>query len=152
MKTKSVKGLRLVPLEESHLESILEIEKRSNSSPWSERSFRNELDHPYGIFLVASLGDHIVGYGGVWLVVDEAHITTIAVDPDYRRQGIARSIMQALLDQAVKRGATCSTLEVRAGNEAAIRLYEGLGYVRAAIRKRYYPDNKEDAVVMWRYE
>lgn len=152
MKTKSVKGLRLVPLEESHLESILEIEKRSNSSPWSERSFRNELDHPHGIFLVASLGDHIVGYGGVWLVVDEAHITTIAVDPDYRRQGIARSIMHALLDQAAKRGATCSTLEVRAGNEAAIRLYEGLGYVRAAVRKRYYPDNKEDAVVMWRYE
>ena len=146
-----MKGLRIVNLQEEHIPAIMEIEKVSNSSPWSERSFRNELDHPHGIFLVALAEGKVVGYGGTWIVIDEAHITTVAVDPEYRRKGIGNKIMAALLEEAEKKGATCSTLEVRAGNEPAIKLYEDLGYVRSATRKRYYPDNKEDAVVMWRY-
>jgi ribosomal-protein-alanine N-acetyltransferase len=146
------KTLRLVALEESHLAAILEIEKLSNSSPWSEKSFRNELDHPHGIFLVAMLDGQVAGYGGVWLVIDEAHITTVAVAPEHRRKGIGQAIMKGLLERAAERGATCSTLEVRAGNAEAIAMYERLGYAKSAVRKRYYPDNREDALVMWRYD
>ena len=83
------------------------------------------------------------------MVVDEAHITTIAVAPDRHRMGIGERLVVDLLLRARERGMVCSTLEVRAGNLAAIGLYEKLGYVRSAVRKRYYPDNHEDAVVMW---
>lgn len=150
---KAARGsLRLVPLEAAHLPAIVEIEKRSNSSPWSERSFVNELDHPHGVFLVALDGDEVVGYGGVWVMIDEAHVTTVAVAPEHRRRGIGRRIVAALLEAAAERGTTCATLEVRASNGAAIGLYESLGFVRSAIRKRYYPDNREDAVVMWKHD
>lgn len=151
-RSKAAAGVRLVPLEADHIPAIVEIEKRSNSSPWSERSFVNELDHPHGIFLVALEGDEIIGFGGVWIMIDEAHVTTVAVAPEHRRRGIGRRIVSALLEAARNRGTTCATLEVRAGNEPAIGLYESLGFVRSAIRKRYYPDNKEDAVVMWKHD
>jgi ribosomal-protein-alanine N-acetyltransferase len=149
---EKIKSLRFVPLEEGHLPKVLDIEKAANSAPWSERSFRNELAHPHGIFLVA-LGDgEVVGYGGIWLVVDEAHVTNLAVDPNLRRQGIAKGLMIELLKRAKSRGMTCSTLEVRAGNAAALGLYQGLGYIKTATRKGYYPDNAEDAAVMWMYD
>ncbi len=147
-----MKNLRFEPLREEHLPEVLEIEKQANSAPWSERSFRNELDHQHGIFLVTIGEGRVVGYGGVWLVVDEAHVTNVAVDSSARRQGIGRKLMMELLKRAKERGMTCSTLEVRASNEAAIRLYEQLGYKITAQRKGYYPDNKEDAAVMWLYE
>ena len=147
-----MKTLRFENLSETHLASILEIEQEANSAPWSERSFRNELGHPHGIFITAIGDGNVVGYGGVWLVVDEAHITNIAVARSHRREGIGRKIMIELLKQAKERGMECSTLEVRKSNEAAIRLYEALGYASTAARKGYYPDNKEDAVVMWLYE
>jgi ribosomal-protein-alanine N-acetyltransferase len=147
-----VKSLRFEALREEHLPAVLEIEKQANSAPWSERSFRNELDHPHGIFLVALADGQVVGYGGIWLVVDEAHVTNVAVDPGFRRQGVARKLMRDLLKRSRERGMTCSTLEVRAGNEAATRLYEGLGYKITATRRGYYPDNREDAAVMWLYD
>jgi [ribosomal protein S18]-alanine N-acetyltransferase len=144
--------LRFEPLREERIPSILEIERQVNTAPWSERSFHNELDHPQGIFLTAIADGELAGYGGVWMVVDEAHITTVAVDPDRWRQGIGQRLMIELLQRSKQKGMTCSTLEVRAGNTAAITLYEKLGYVVAARRKSYYPDNKEDAIVMWLYE
>lgn len=149
---KQPKGLHLESLVEEHIASILAIEKVSNGAPWSERSFRNELQHPNGVFLVAKDGGRVVGYAGAWYVVDEAHITTVAVDPDYRRKGIGRALTIAILDAAKERGMACSTLEVRAGNEAAIELYQQLGYVTTARRKAYYPDNQEDALVMWLHD
>ena len=147
-----MKGVRFDRLAESHLPAIMEIEKLSHGSPWSERSFRNELDHPQGEFVVAQIGEQVIGYAGEWILADEARVTTIAVHPDHRRQGLGKELMHRLLERAVARGAVCSTLEVRAGNEAAIKLYEDLGYVTAGLRKNYYPDNKEDAVVMWLYD
>ncbi len=147
-----LKTLRLERLREEHIPAILQIEKVANGAPWSERSFRNELSHPHGVFFTALLEGKVVGYGGVWLLVDEAHITTVAVEETLRRNGIGRRIMLDLLKAAKERGMTCSTLEVRAGNVGAIKLYEGLGYAVTATRKGYYPDNKEDAVVMWMYE
>jgi [ribosomal protein S18]-alanine N-acetyltransferase len=144
--------LRFEPLREDHILAILAIEKTANTAPWSDKSFRNELDNPHGVFRVAIVDGEVVGYGGVWLVVDEAHVTTIAVAESHRRLGIGRRLMVELLKLSRERDMVCSTLEVRAGNEAAIHLYERLGYERTAIRKAYYPDNREDAVVMWLYE
>jgi [ribosomal protein S18]-alanine N-acetyltransferase len=147
-----VKTLRFEPLTQTHLESIMKIEKEANSAPWSEKSFLNELDNPHSTFLVALEGGEVAGYGGFWACVDEAHITTVAVRDDLRRKGVGKRLMVELLNRAQKAGLLCSTLEVRAGNTAAIGLYEQLGYVQTARRKAYYPDNKEDAVVMWLHD
>lgn len=144
-----MRGLRIVPFEERHLSPVVAIEKLVHSAPWSEISFRNELANDIGRFLVAESGEEVVGYGGVWYVVDEAHIVNVAVHPAWRRQGIGRKLVIDLLEGARGAGMACSTLEVRAGNEAAQRLYENLGFHATAVRKRYYPDNREDAVIMW---
>jgi ribosomal-protein-alanine N-acetyltransferase len=128
---------------------VLRIEQEVNSAPWSERSFRNELDHPHGIFRVALLQGQPVGYGGVWLLVDEAHITTVAIDETVRRNGIGRQLVVNLLLEAKEAGMLCATLEVRASNAPAVELYEKLGFQVSTRRKHYYPDNKEDALVMW---
>ena len=148
----SLQTLRFEELAESHIPAILAIEQEANSSPWSEQSFKNELDNPHKAFLVAIASGMVIGYGGIWLIVDEAHVTNIAISPDYRRQGIGQRLMVQLLDRAKEAGMTCSTLEVRASNAAAITMYEQLGYRETARRKRYYPDNQEDAVVMWLYD
>lgn len=147
-----MKTLRFEPLEASHIAAILEIEQVINTAPWSEKSFRNELTHPHGVFLAAIGDGRIVGYGGFWMVVDEAHITTIAIAPEQQGKGIGKKLMIELLTRAKSRQMTCSTLEVRASNETAIRLYERLGYVTTARRKSYYPDNREDAIVMWLHD
>lgn len=144
-----MKTLRFERLEEAHIAVILDIERRVNTAPWSEKSFRNELTHPHGYFLTVIEGGQVIGYGGFWMVVDEAHITTVAISPDYQRRGFGKKLMVELLNKAKDLGMACSTLEVRAGNEGAIKLYEDLGYTVAARRKAYYPDNKEDAMVMW---
>lgn len=123
----------------------------ANTAPWSEKSFKNELDHNHGIFLVGILQGEVVAYGGIWLVVDEAHVTTIAVAEEHRRQGIGQRLMIELLEKGKVAGMVCSTLEVRASNVGAIKMYEKFGYAVTATRKGYYPDNKEDAAVMWLY-
>lgn len=144
--------LRFERLAEHHIPEVVAIEKVANGSPWSDRGFRNEIDHQHGIFLVALEGGEVVGYGGVWLVIDEAHIVNVAVREDRRRQGIARGIVRRLLELSKEAGMKSASLEVRAGNDGAIQLYEHLGFVTTNRRKRYYPDNREDALVMWLFE
>ncbi len=144
--------LRFERLQEKHIASILAIEAQTNTAPWSERSFRNELDHERGIFLAALLEGQVVGYAGIWMVVDEAHVTTIAVAPEHQRKGIGERLMTEVLIKSREAGMKCSTLEVRAGNEGAIQLYTKLGFLVAGKRKGYYPDNREDAVVMWLHQ
>lgn len=148
----SLKTLRFESIQENQIPRILEIERVCQSAPWSQTSFLNEVDSPQSIFLVAILNGKVVGYGGAWILVDEAHITNLAVDPEMRGQGIGRRLMNEILEKSKERGAVCSTLEVRAGNEAAIHLYESMGYVTAGRRKGYYPDNREDALVMWLHD
>ena len=147
-----LKSLRFENLRAEFIPRILELENRINGAPWSEQAFLNELRHHDRIFLVALAGEEVVAYGGVWLVIDEAHVTTLAVAEDQRRQGIGDKLMIELLEKSRDAGMVCSTLEVRAGNEAAIKLYGKLGYREIARRKGYYPDNREDALVMWMYE
>ena len=140
--------LRFVTLQKDHIPKILDIEQVTHSAPWSQRSFENELEHKYGIFLVGLIQGEVSAYGGVWILVDEAHVTNVVVKSELRGQGIGRKLMIELLTQARAKGAVCATLEVRATNSAAINLYEDLGFVQSTTRKQYYPDNKEDAVVM----
>jgi ribosomal-protein-alanine N-acetyltransferase len=144
----SLKTLRFVPFSKDHLERVLEIEKESQESPWSEASFRNELDSPQSVFLVALESGKPIGYGGCWVLADEAHITTMSVSPDSRKQGVGRRLLDTILAHAVDRGAVCATLEVRVSNDPAIKLYEAMGFIGAGIRKKYY-QNKEDALIMW---
>lgn len=147
-----MRSLRFESLKENHMASILEIEKEANPSPWSDASFRNELTNKQSTFLVCVSGQEVVGYGGMWAVVDEAHITTVAVAAAHRRKGIAWALMVELLRRAKEAGLTCSTLEVRASNDPAVQLYERLGYKVVTRRRRYYPDNREDALVMWLHD
>lgn len=144
--------IAIAPLQEDDLATILVIESTVNAAPWSEASFRHELSHPHGIFLVARRQGEVVGYAGCWVLVDEAHITTVAVGPDHQRQGIGRQLVSALLKHSHEMGATCATLEVRASNDPARKLYQSMGFVDAAVRRGYYPNNREDAIVMWLHD
>lgn len=144
--------VRFDPLSDQNLAAILQIEKLSNLSPWSEQSFRNEFDHTHGIARAVLLDGEVVGFGVAWLLVDESHVTNIAIHPDHRRKGLGEKLMRELLVLSREAGMTCATLEVRASNEAAQLLYQKLGFKKTALRKRYYPDNQEDAVVMWLYD
>ena len=129
---------------------VQEVERASFPVPWPASAFRHELTQNRNArYIVARDGDRIVGYTGLWLMVDEAHITTFAVHPDARRRRIGERLLQRLFDIAQDIGAEWLTLEVRASNIAAQRLYEKYGFKRAGVRRRYYSDNGEDALIMW---
>jgi ribosomal-protein-alanine N-acetyltransferase len=126
------------------------VEEACFSSPWSRNTFLNELtENPYASYIVAVKGEQVAGYAGTWLVLDEAHITNVAVAPPWRRQGIARRMMEHLIYLALHQGARRMTLEVRSSNLSAQKLYLSMGFRSAGIRPGYYTDNNEDAVIMW---
>jgi ribosomal-protein-alanine N-acetyltransferase len=134
--------------------AVAEIERRSFPIPWSEESFAAEFASGGAaryLVLEEGAGDssRIVAYGGFWKILDEAHITNLAVDPEARGRGNGRTLVRSLIELAAKEGCRRATLEVRVGNVAARRLYESLGFVAVAVRKRYYADNGEDAAIMW---
>jgi ribosomal-protein-alanine N-acetyltransferase len=131
------------------LPAVLEIERASFRTPWPPHAYRTELEtNRLATYLVARIDGRVVGYGGMWLMVDEAHITTFAVDPAWRRQGIGERLLMTMLDIAIARGAREATLEVRLSNMAARRLYEKYGLRPVGVRPRYYSDDQEDALVM----
>lgn len=127
------------------------VERRCFPNPWSRNIFLSELTHnDNAIYIVALVGERIVGYAGIWVILDEGHITNIAVDPKFQRQGIGESLLSELTRLAVQRGVVAMTLEVRVSNHGAQALYTKLGFVPRGIRKEYYQDDKEDALIMWR--
>jgi len=129
--------------------AIVELDKLSFSLPWPEKSFRFELtDNPASRCWVIEADGRIVGMIVVWLLVDEAHIATIATHPDRRRQGIARKLLSYALRYLSKEGAVSSFLEVRESNLAAQEMYRKFGYEAVGRRKRYYKDTDEDAILM----
>jgi ribosomal-protein-alanine N-acetyltransferase len=142
-----------VVIEDMRLEDIPAVQLVENASfpiPWPANAFRHELtQNKNAHYLVAKEGDHIVGYAGLWLSLDEAHITTFAVLPDFRRRKIGERMLLSIFERAERLGAEWLTLEVRASNLAAQRLYEKYGFRPAGIRRRYYSDNNEDAIIMW---
>lgn len=138
--------MTVMPMAERHLAALAGIEKTCFHAPWSESMLREELGK--GIFFVAERDGQAVGYVGCQTVLDEGYITNVAVSPDYRRQGIARTLIDALAVQARARELAFVTLEVRASNAPAIALYEGAGFVRVGVRKDFYTAPTEDAVLM----
>lgn len=143
----------LIAMKESHLPHVLAIERGSFRSPWSERLFRTELDRPeVADWFVALENGELVGYGGLLQVGPEGHITNLAVREDRRRRGIGRAILARLFAAAKERGIDSLTLEVRESNGAAIGLYESAGFHVVGRRKRYYPEDDEDALIMWSWD
>ena len=147
------------PLREEDLDEVVEIEKLCFATPWSRPLFSEELKQTEICFwtkatLGASTGSaqapKVAGYMGFWKAVDEAHITNIAVRPEFRIQGLGRALAEDVLKQALKLGCVRASLEVRPSNLAALNLYESLGFKGVALRPRYYVDNEEDALIMWK--
>jgi [ribosomal protein S18]-alanine N-acetyltransferase len=142
-------GIELGPMRVDDLDAVQEIERRSFRTPWPAHAYRTELEtNRLAQYLVARSDGRVVGYGGIWLMADEAHITTFAVDPDWRRRGIGERLLLALLDLAIARNAHEATLEVRLSNLPARRLYEKYGFRPVGLRPRYYSDDNEDALIM----
>ena len=128
---------------------VHEIECACFRTPWSKLSLMGELRNDIAVYLVAECGGIIVGYGGMWVLYDEAHVTNIAVMAPYRRAGIARSLMLHLMERAIARGAASMTLEVRESNLPAQTLYGQLNFVQNGFRPRYYTDTGEGAKLLW---
>lgn len=134
------------------LAAIEEIERTSYPTPWSRSMFAGELAKPSSICLgaIEAEGEELVGYLIISRYVDAWHVMNIAVAPEYRRRGIARNLMERLFEVTARDARRGYTLEVRVSNEAAIRLYEELGFKTRGIRRGYYTDNREDALIMWK--
>ncbi len=139
--------IRKMTLED--IPAVIDLDHRSFSLPWPERSFRFEVtENPASRCWVAELDGKVVGMIVVWLIVDEAHVATIATHPDFRRQGIAKRLLSHALLHLIEEGARSSFLEVRESNLAAQDMYRKFGYEESGRRRRYYSDNDEDAILM----
>jgi [ribosomal protein S18]-alanine N-acetyltransferase len=146
--------LTIRPMVLADVEAVYVIDRLSFSLPWTERSYRYEImENPNALAWVAEAalpdGSHrVVGMIVTWLIVDEAHVGTIAVHPDYRKLGIGRRLLAICLAATAKKGAVQALLEVRRGNDGARRMYERFGFEVVGVRPRYYRDNGEDALLM----
>ncbi|ARU63861.1 ribosomal-protein-alanine N-acetyltransferase [Tumebacillus avium] len=132
------------------LDRVMEIEHQSFSLPWSREAYVAELtNNHFAKYLVVTLGGDVVGYAGMWVILDEAHITNIAIDPAVRGRRLGEHLMREMMAWSMAHGAERMTLEVRVSNLAAQKLYDRLGFQSYGIRKGYYTDNNEDAMIMW---
>ncbi|WP_449623000.1 ribosomal protein S18-alanine N-acetyltransferase [Robertmurraya sp. Marseille-Q9965] len=144
------KQITLRKMVEEDIDQILVIEKESFATPWSRESFENELTkNRFALYLVLEDEEVIFGYCGVWIIVDEAHVTNIALLPNYRGKKLGETLLTEIMKVAKEKGAKTMTLEVRVSNHVAQSLYRKLGFQDGGIRKNYYTDNQEDALVMW---
>jgi [ribosomal protein S18]-alanine N-acetyltransferase len=132
------------------LDQVMEVEVNSFTIPWSREAFFNELTkNQFAQYLIVEVDQKVVGYCGVWIIIDEAHITNIALLPEYRGLKLGEALMGKVMELAREMGALRVTLEVRVSNKRAQNLYRKFGFEEGAIRKQYYTDNMEDALVMW---
>jgi len=143
-------GIEIRPLALKDLSAIEEIERRSYPTPWSRSMFAGELTKPSSISLGAFEDDRLVGYVIVSRYVDAWHVMNIAVHPQSRSRGVASALLERLLETTASDARRGYTLEVRVSNEGAIRLYERYGFKKRGVRRGYYTDNREDALIMWR--
>ena len=130
-------------------DAVEAVEKASFAVPWSRKSFWEEAANERTFYLLALDDEKVIGYAGTWILDDEAQITNVAVAPEYRRKKVGAGLMEHLIEEAKKRGATRMTLEVRPSNASAIALYERFGFKDYGRRPHYYLDNGEDAMIMW---
>ena len=137
------------PMRPGDLHVVERIDQRCFPQPWQPAIYQTELTNRAASYLIARVGQEIVGYGGVWVIADEAHITTLAVEPEHRGRKIGERLLLCLMEEAIMRRASHATLEVRERNCPAQRLYRKYGFRSAAVRKSYYADTGENAIVMW---
>jgi ribosomal-protein-alanine N-acetyltransferase len=140
--------IQLQRMAEAHVSQIAELEKLCFSAPWSRNSVASELNNPLSLWLVATDGDTVAGYIGSQSVMGEADMMNVAVHPDYRRKGIGKQLVEALVASLKDNGVYSLTLEVRASNEPAISLYDQLGFAQVGRRPNYYRDPREDALIL----
>lgn len=141
-------------MQEKDLDGVLEVEECSFLFPWSRESFEHEIrENKLAKYIVVHPEDDedkIVAYAGMWVIVDEAHVTNVAVLPDHRGLGLGKYLMAALIQESIKHNVTRMTLEVRATNNIAQTMYRELGFKEAGVRKNYYKEENEDAIIMWK--
>jgi ribosomal-protein-alanine N-acetyltransferase len=142
-------NIKFSSLSRENVIAVHRIENEIFPSPWSMESFIGEINNEAANYIVMTHDDEVIGYGGMWKVLDEGHITNIAVTKSFQGKGLGRALVEEMIDMAEKLGIKHVTLEVRVSNEKAIGLYKKLGFEIAGTRKRYYADNNEDAYVMW---
>ncbi|MEH7252230.1 ribosomal protein S18-alanine N-acetyltransferase [Neobacillus niacini] len=137
-------------MNEEDIDQILEVEHASFTTPWSREAFYNEIyNNKFAVYIVLEEDHKIIGYCGAWIVIDEAHVTNIAILPSYRGKKLGEALLRKMMFVAKDMGARSMTLEVRVTNQVAQSLYRKFGFQNGGIRKNYYSDNQEDALVMW---
>ncbi|HLT70684.1 MAG TPA: ribosomal protein S18-alanine N-acetyltransferase [Acidimicrobiales bacterium] len=142
--------VRISPMRRRHLRGVLRIEQQVYPRPWSFGIFLSEIgQRATRLYVVARVAGEVVGYAGMMQAADDAHVTTVAVDPAWQRHRIATRMLLVLARGAIARGCANLTLEVRMSNSGAQALYQRFGFVPAGVRRGYYPETREDALVMW---
>jgi len=137
-------------MREEDIDQVLEVEHASFTTPWSREAFYNELfNNKFAVYIVLEEDNKIIGYCGTWVVIDEAHVTNVAIMPGYRGKKLGEALMSKLMSVSREMGAKTMTLEVRMTNYVAQSLYRKLGFQNGGIRNNYYSDNQEDAQIMW---
>lgn len=134
---------------EIHLEDVVEINNLSLTTPWSFESLKGELENKFCKYIVVKKAGTLIGYAGLWLIIDEAHITNVAIHPDYRGIGASNALMDGIIKICTDFNIPSITLEVRESNIVARNLYSKYNFVVEGLRKNYYDDN-ENAIIMWR--
>ena len=143
-------GLVIETMTDGDIKDVLRIEQQSFTTTWPSNAFFQELhDNKLAHYYIGRVGNQIVAYGGIWVILEDSHVTTIAVSPAYRGRKYGEVMLLHLLDQAMSRGASWMTLEVRETNTVAQALYRKYGFTTVSTRKGYYSDNNENALVMW---
>ncbi|GGE24115.1 ribosomal-protein-alanine acetyltransferase [Marinithermofilum abyssi] len=142
--------IEIRPMTLEDIPAVMEVEHASFEAPWTRQAFHNELTYnQFAHYVVVEHEGRVIGYCGMWLILDEAHITNIAIHPDYRGQRIGQDLLEFMMATARLAGAAGMTLEVRVSNKGAQHLYKKLGFRETGIRPRYYTNNQEDALIMW---
>ncbi len=142
--------LTITTMSDADVKDVLRIEQQSFSTTWPSNAFYQELhENKLAHYYVGRLGDSIIAYGGIWVILEDSHITTIAVCREARGRKYGEQLLLHLLDRAIERGASWMTLEVRESNAVAQALYRKYGFTTVSTRKAYYSDNNENALVMW---
>ncbi len=144
-----ISNLIIEEMKVDDIDGVFEVEKNCFEDYWSKDSFKKELSNNLAKYLVAKVDKKVVGYVGIWFVVDEGHITNVAVHEDYRGKKVGDQLIKELVQVCKDSNIVSMTLEVRASNTVAQNLYRKYGFRMAGIRKEYYSNNKEDAIIMW---
>ncbi|HTU82678.1 MAG TPA: ribosomal protein S18-alanine N-acetyltransferase [Candidatus Acidoferrales bacterium] len=142
--------MTIAPMTSSDISAVTRIERASFSTVWPSDAFYNELNtNRLAHYFVGRIDDRIVAYGGVWVILEDSHVTTLAVDPEFRGRRLGEVMLLRLIDEAIERGAAWMTLEVRESNTIAQQLYRKYGFTTVTMRRGYYSDDNESALVMW---